>query len=65
MRIQREDGTEVPCELIHVGVNDKGMDCWEIPESVQFRINHDKLLIKVLPPRTSVTLGGTLPKGFR
>jgi hypothetical protein len=52
VRIRRGDGTEVPCELVHLGVID-GCDTWEIANAV-YHVNVDAVLIGVLPPHTAV-----------
>jgi hypothetical protein len=55
VRIERPDGTLVPCELHHRGYDpDEDMDNWDIVTEVAFRPNVDKLLIAVFPPRTGL-----------
>jgi len=54
VRIIRGDtGVEVPCELVHDGVDEDGMDQWLIA-NVTFRIGIDELRVGVLPPRTGI-----------
>jgi hypothetical protein len=55
--IHRGDGTEVPCELRYVGVEDgkdgQSVDMWEICGAV-FLPGQDTLTIDVLPARTGL-----------
>ena len=56
VRIHRGDtGIEVPCELVHDGVDEEGMDQWLIANAV-FRPGIDELRIDVMPPRTGIAL---------
>ena len=53
VRIVREDGTEVPCELVHEGVDEQGIDQWVIANAV-FHVGRDRLHIDRFPGRTGL-----------
>jgi len=56
VRIHRGDtGIDVPCELMHKGMDEDGMDQWLIANAT-FRPGIDTVLIGVLPPRTGIAL---------
>jgi len=55
VRIERPDGSVVPCELDHRGYDEvEDMDNWDIVTEVTFRPNIDKLCVDVFPPRTGL-----------
>jgi hypothetical protein len=54
VRVVRPDGTEVPCELVHDGPDDRGMDSWRVV-GVKFRPGLDRLQVAVFPARTALT----------
>ena len=60
LRIYRADTqTETPCELIHHGTNQAGIDCWEIAGHT-FRFGYDELRgLETLPKATSITFNTT------
>jgi hypothetical protein len=55
VRVVRPDGSEVPCELIHLGTDERGMDCWRVVPSMIFRPNLDRLHVDVFPGRTDLS----------
>jgi hypothetical protein len=60
VRIERADGTVVPCELEHVGLDDDGFDCWRIATAVEFHPDQgDQIKVDVFPARTG--LGFKMP----
>ena len=60
VRIDRPDGSVVPCELAHRGYDPvEKMDNWDIVTDVTFRPGIDKLRVDVFPPRTG--LGFKMP----
>jgi hypothetical protein len=57
VRIERPDGTTVPCELIHRGYNaDNDMDEWDAVTEIPYRHGIDELLVAMWPPRTSISI---------
>lgn len=54
VKVVRVDGTELECELVHRGPDDKGLDVWEVT-GVVFR-EGDKIQCKVLPAKTSLVV---------
>ena len=55
VRIERPDGTTIPCELIHRGYDaDKDRDEWDAVTEVPYRHGIDKLSVGMWPPRTSI-----------
>ena len=56
VRIQRPDGSEVPCELIHDGYDPvEDMDNWTATAPTPFRPGIDQLKADILPARTALT----------
>lgn len=53
VRIVRGDGTVVPCDLVHLGVDESGVDQWEIANAT-YRVGPDKIEMDVLPARTGL-----------
>lgn len=54
VRIQREDGSEEPCVLMHVGDEDgDGTDVWEIMGPT-FVLGRDKILADEIPGHTAL-----------
>ena len=61
VRIRRGDtGEVVPVELIHLGIDENGMDQWKIADST-FRAGLDAIEMDVLPARTGIAIPGILP----
>lgn len=56
VRVVHADGTETPASLFHVGVDDDGMDQWEIVSPTFDPFNGDSLHIGVMPPKTSISM---------
>jgi hypothetical protein len=55
VRVVRPDGTEVPCELIHEGIDEEtDMDNWRIA-GVTFRVGLDQIKVGMLPARTGIS----------
>jgi hypothetical protein len=54
VRIVRGDGTEILCELVHLGPNGDGVDEWEIANAT-FRPGLDHIHVAVMPARTALT----------
>jgi len=63
VRIVREDGTVLPVELVHLEP-ENGLDMWGIANA-EFRINHDRVEMDGLPPRTGLRFIGLLPEELR
>ena len=58
VRVQRANGDEIACELIHEGTDDNGMDCWRIA-GVEFHPEYgDCIKVGVFPPSTSISVSG-------
>jgi hypothetical protein len=63
VRIERPDGSFLPCELVHRGYDPvEDMDNWDIVTSVAFRPNIDKLHIAVFPARTGLGFRMKMPE---
>jgi hypothetical protein len=58
VRIRRKDGTETPVELVHMG-DLAGADTWGVPESYQFNMHTEQLLVDVFPGHTAIEFMGT------
>lgn len=58
VRVGRPDGTEIPCELVHLGVDKEGMDLWEVGGIEYHPERGDHLLVDVLPARTAFVISG-------
>ena len=57
VRIERPDGTIIPCELVHRGYDaDKDRDEWDAVTEVPYRHGIDELLVSRWPPRTSIRI---------
>ena len=57
VRIERPDGTMIPCELVHRGYDvDKDMDEWNAVTEVPYRHGIDELHVDMWPPRTSISI---------
>jgi hypothetical protein len=54
VRVVHPDGTETPCELIHDGPDENGIDQWTATGPV-FRVGLDKFRVDVLPARTGIS----------
>jgi hypothetical protein len=60
VQIRRGDGTVIDCELVHEGVDERGMDRWMIA-GVEFHPEHgDQVYVQEIPPRTSLSVFGHL-----
>ena len=56
VRLVRSDGTELPCELIHVGPDEDGLDIWEIC-GIEFHPERgDTITVGRFPARTGITV---------
>lgn len=53
VRVVRADGTELDCELVHVGPDERGMDVWEVAGVTIYP--GDKIQCDVLPARTTIS----------
>lgn len=53
--VRGDSGEVIPCELVHEGVNEDGMDVWRVA-GVTVRPYLDQLKVAVLPPRTSISV---------
>jgi hypothetical protein len=60
VRVVHPDGTEIPCELAHLGVDADGMDQWTVDEHTVLR-HGDMLRIGVMPARTGIAYPGARP----
>lgn len=58
VRIDHLDGSSTPCELTYVGQDDRGIHLWGIATEVR---PGDRLHVKVMPPRTGLTMGAAEP----
>lgn len=58
VRIVRADGTELNCELIHLGPDKDGLDCWGVAGAHFFPDRGDKLRVAVFPARTALEILG-------
>lgn len=54
VRVVRPDGSEVPCELIHDGYDEDGIDQWTATGPT-YRVGLDQLRVGVFPGRTGLT----------
>jgi len=61
VRITRADGTEVPCELFHGGL-EEGVDTWVIANEFHPEAG-DRVLIDVLPAHTALEMRAPDPTG--
>jgi hypothetical protein len=59
VRVAHADGTETPASLVHLGVDDEGMDQWEIVSPTFDPFNGDSIKMDVLPPRTAIGISTT------
>jgi hypothetical protein len=55
VRIERPDGTTIPCELIHRGYNTADdIDEWDAVTEVPYRHGIDQLHVEIWPAHTSI-----------
>lgn len=53
--IKHADGTQTEYELIHVGMNDEGIDIWRYPDDAVFGPG-DQPYLAVLPAKTGINI---------
>lgn len=63
VKVVRVDGTELDCELVNVGLDEKGMDVWEVT-GVTFN-EGDRLKVAVLPAKTTISVAAVGPMFLR
>jgi hypothetical protein len=59
VRIVRADGTVLPCDLVHLGVDERGVDQWEIANAT-FRAGLDSVQMDTLPAKTAIRFAATV-----
>ena len=60
VRIERADGTVLPVELVHVGVDERGTDQWEIAGVVYQQ--GDRVHMDVFPAHTGIRFAVEYPE---
>jgi hypothetical protein len=65
IRIQRSDGTVIPCELADLGVDEEGIHMWDVLTPVDIGAG-DRVLVGKWPASTGLSLGnkGEIPDGM-
>lgn len=58
VKVVRSNGTEINCELVHLGHDGEGMDIWAVA-GVEFHPERgDRIHVDKLPARTTIAIGG-------